>query len=186
MATRRDFLSLSALMACAATLSRSTAFAQPRPTMLTRPIPSTNEAVPVVGLGTWQAFDVGADRAELDQRKEVLRVLLEASGKVMNSSPMYGRAEAVVGTLLSELRDRNGVSVALGSDCDRYRCRLNSRDGSCTRLLDTGGGGHIRAWGCGKGARMDTRYRSAMMVVRRHPTQGVRIVQEGLKDRVAA
>ena len=72
--------------------------------MLTRPIPSTNEAVPAVGLGTWQAFDVGADRAELDQRKEVLRVLLEASGKVIDSSPMYGRAEAVVGTLLSEMK----------------------------------------------------------------------------------
>ena len=68
--------------------------------MLTRPIPSTNEPLPVVGLGTWQAFDVGAERAALDQRKEVLRILLEAGGKVIDSSPMYGRAEAVVGTLL--------------------------------------------------------------------------------------
>ena len=71
--------------------------------MLTRPIPATNEPLPVVGLGTWQTFDVGNERAALDQRKEVLRVLLEAGGKVIDSSPMYGRAEAAVGTLLTEM-----------------------------------------------------------------------------------
>jgi diketogulonate reductase-like aldo/keto reductase len=71
--------------------------------MLTRPIPKTQEQLPVVGLGTWQAFDIGADRAALDQRKEVLRILFEAGGSVIDSSPMYGRAEAVVGTLLAEM-----------------------------------------------------------------------------------
>src|SRR5438876_10804191 len=103
--SRRDFLAIAALSACAATLSRSaTAFAQPRPAMLTRPIPSTNEPLPVVGIGTWQTFDIGAERAALDQRKEVLQILLDAGGKVIDSSPMYGRAEAVVGTLLSEMK----------------------------------------------------------------------------------
>jgi diketogulonate reductase-like aldo/keto reductase len=72
--------------------------------MLTRPIPQTKEPLPVIGLGTWQTFDVDAERAGLDQRKEVLRILLEAGGKVIDSSPMYGRAEAVVGTLLSEMK----------------------------------------------------------------------------------
>jgi len=72
--------------------------------MLTRPIPKSQEQIPVVGLGTWQAFDIGAGRAALDQRKEVLRVLFEAGGRVIDSSPMYGRAEAVVGTLLAEMR----------------------------------------------------------------------------------
>jgi aryl-alcohol dehydrogenase-like predicted oxidoreductase len=71
--------------------------------MLTRPIPSTNEPLPVVGLGTWQTFDVGPDRQALDQRKDVLRILFEAGGRVIDSSPMYGRAEEVVGTLLSEM-----------------------------------------------------------------------------------
>ena len=77
--------------------------AQPSLTMLTRPIPSTNEPLPIVGLGTWQTFDVGPDRQALDQRKEVLRTLFEAGGRVIDSSPMYGRAEEVVGTLLSEM-----------------------------------------------------------------------------------
>jgi len=80
--------------------------------MLIRPIPSTKEPLPVVGLGTWQAFDVGAERAALDQRKEVLRVLLEAGGKVIDSSPMYGRAEAVVGTLLAEMQARDKTFLA--------------------------------------------------------------------------
>ena len=80
--------------------------------MLTRPIPSTNEPLPVVGLGTWQAFDVGAERAALDQRKEVLHILLEAGGTVINSSPMYGRAEAVVGTLLAEMKARDRTFLA--------------------------------------------------------------------------
>ena len=80
--------------------------------MLTRPIPQSQEPIPVVGLGTWQTFDVGAERAALDQRKEVLRVLLEAGGKVIDSSPMYGRAEAVVGALLSEMKAHDRTFLA--------------------------------------------------------------------------
>jgi aryl-alcohol dehydrogenase-like predicted oxidoreductase len=80
--------------------------------MLTRQIPSTKEPLPVVGLGTWQTFDVGADREALDQRKEVLRILLEAGGRVIDSSPMYGRAEEVVGTLLAEMGVRDKAFLA--------------------------------------------------------------------------
>src|SRR5256886_4465692 len=80
--------------------------------MLTRPIPQTNEPLPVVGLGTWQAFDVGAERAGLDQRKEVLRILLEAGGKVIDSSPMYGRAAAVVGNLRAEMKTHDRTFLA--------------------------------------------------------------------------
>lgn len=72
--------------------------------MLTRPIPQTREPLPVVGIGTWQAFDVGQNRSALDQRKEVLRALFEAGGRVIDCSPMYGRAEAVVGQLLTEMQ----------------------------------------------------------------------------------
>ena len=71
--------------------------------MLTRPIPKSKEPLPVVGIGTWQAFDVAPSDPGLEQRKDVLRVLFEAGGKVIDSSPMYGRAEEVVGALLSEM-----------------------------------------------------------------------------------
>jgi diketogulonate reductase-like aldo/keto reductase len=74
--------------------------------MHTRPIPQSQEPLPVVGLGTWQTFDVGLGRAELDRRRDVLSVLFEAGGRVIDSSPMYGRAETVVGALLAEMGAR--------------------------------------------------------------------------------
>jgi len=80
--------------------------------MLTRPIPHSNEPLPVIGLGTWQAFDIGPDRAALQQRKEVLRLLFAAGGKVIDASPMYGRAEAVVGSLLTQMRAHDRTFLA--------------------------------------------------------------------------
>ncbi|MDH3242412.1 MAG: aldo/keto reductase [Alphaproteobacteria bacterium] len=78
--------------------------AQGRPAMLTRPIPSSGEALPVVGFGTWQTFDVGRSETERAPLREVLRLLFEAGGKVIDSSPMYGPAEGVVGDLLTDLK----------------------------------------------------------------------------------
>jgi len=70
--------------------------------MLTRPIPSTGEAMPVIGLGTWRAFDVGAEVTARQPLRDVLRLLLDTGGRMIDSSPMYGRAEAVAGDLLTE------------------------------------------------------------------------------------
>jgi diketogulonate reductase-like aldo/keto reductase len=53
--------------------------------------------MPVIGLGTWQAFDVGADAAARRSLREVVELLLDSGGRMIDSSPMYGRAEAVVG-----------------------------------------------------------------------------------------
>jgi diketogulonate reductase-like aldo/keto reductase len=75
----------------------------PAAAMLTRQIPSTGEAIPVIGLGTWRAFDVGADEATRWPLREALRLFLDTGGRVIDSSPMYGRAEGVVGDLLAEL-----------------------------------------------------------------------------------
>jgi aryl-alcohol dehydrogenase-like predicted oxidoreductase len=72
-------------------------------TMLTRPIPRTGEPLPVIGLGTWQTFNVGADASERAPLKEVLKRFLDAGGRVIDSSPMYDRAETVVGDLLESL-----------------------------------------------------------------------------------
>jgi diketogulonate reductase-like aldo/keto reductase len=75
----------------------------PAAAMLTRQIPSTGEAIPVIGLGTWRAFDVGTDEATRWPLREALRLFLDTGGRVIDSSPMYGRAEGVVGDLLAEL-----------------------------------------------------------------------------------
>jgi len=71
--------------------------------MIGRAIPSSGEEIPVVGLGTWQTFDVEAAPAERAPLREVLRLLVEGGGSVVDSSPMYGRSEAVVGELAEEL-----------------------------------------------------------------------------------
>jgi diketogulonate reductase-like aldo/keto reductase len=82
------------------------------PAMLTRAIPSTGEAMPVIGLGTWRAFDVGADPATRQPLREVLQLLLDAGGRMIDSSPMYGQAEAVTGDLLAELGVRPRAFLA--------------------------------------------------------------------------
>jgi diketogulonate reductase-like aldo/keto reductase len=80
--------------------------------MLTRPIPRTGEALPVVGVGTWQTFDAGPEPAARQPLRQVLDGLFEAGGRMIDSSPMYGRAEAVVGDLLAELDARPKAFLA--------------------------------------------------------------------------
>lgn len=70
--------------------------------MLTRKIPASGEDLPVVGLGTWQTFDVGSSESERKTLKEVLTLMKEKGGKVIDSSPMYGSSEKVVGDLTAE------------------------------------------------------------------------------------
>jgi diketogulonate reductase-like aldo/keto reductase len=80
--------------------------------MITRTIPVTGEKLPAIGLGTWQTFDVGGEPATRGRLAEVLRILFAAGGKVIDSSPMYGRAEGVVGDLLQQLQTRGSAFVA--------------------------------------------------------------------------
>jgi len=69
--------------------------------MNTRPIPSTGEALPVIGCGTYIGFDHAPGSAEYELLPGVVGALLDAGGKVLDSSPMYGRAEATTGELLA-------------------------------------------------------------------------------------
>ena len=71
--------------------------------VLTRPIPSTGEALPLVGLGTWITFNVGNDTEARDSCAEVMRAFFEAGGCLIDSSPMYGSSQEVVGYGLQKL-----------------------------------------------------------------------------------
>ena len=82
------------------------------PKMITRPIPSTGEAMPVVGLGTWPVFDVGTDDAARQPLREVVKALVAGGGKMIDTSPMYGRSEGVVGDIVAELGMRKEVFLA--------------------------------------------------------------------------
>lgn len=80
--------------------------------LVTRVIPASGERVPVVGLGTWQVFDVGSGSAEYRVAGETLAVLASAGGTVVDSSPMYGRSESVLGELMAAGGMRERLFVA--------------------------------------------------------------------------
>jgi len=82
------------------------------PSLLRRPIPRTGELLPVIGLGTWQTFDVGAAESERAPLREVLQGLVRRGASVVDSSPMYGQSESVVGTLAAELGIREKLFLA--------------------------------------------------------------------------
>lgn len=78
-----------------------------------KPVPSSaGDSLPVVGCGTWINFDVAPGSAEYGRLREVLLALFEAGGAVVDSSPMYGRAEDVTGRLLDETGSRERAFVA--------------------------------------------------------------------------
>ena len=77
-----------------------------------RKIPSSGEMLPIVGCGTWRTFDVGTAPQERSPLGEVLHVLFEAGGSVVDSSPMYGAAEGVVGDLLAAAGTRGKAFLA--------------------------------------------------------------------------
>jgi aryl-alcohol dehydrogenase-like predicted oxidoreductase len=106
---RRDFLGLALSASVTTPLKR----------MLTRPIPKTKELLPVIGLGTWQTFDVGTSAAEREPVTEVMRRFLAAGGRVVDSSPMYGRAEEVTGDVLAALEVERRRAAAGDADARR-------------------------------------------------------------------
>jgi diketogulonate reductase-like aldo/keto reductase len=95
--SRREAIALLAYGAAA-----SQAFGK-APSMLTRPIPSSKERLPVIGLGTWQTFDVGAAESARKPLGDVLSLFVELGGTVVDSSPMYGRSESTLGDLAVKL-----------------------------------------------------------------------------------
>lgn len=104
---RRKFLQSSVMAAATGISSQLSAQEEGKTTkpaaMIERVIPSSGESLPVVGLGTWQTFDVGDDANARHQLKYVLAELVNAGGSVVDSSPMYGSSESVVGDLADEM-----------------------------------------------------------------------------------
>src|SRR6266481_3519286 len=80
--------------------------------MLTRAIPSSGEKLPLIGLGTWRTFDVDLMPDNRRQLEEVLSLFVKLGGRVIDSSPMYGRAEQVLGDLTATLGIRDKLFLA--------------------------------------------------------------------------
>ena len=107
--SRRTFLASLAAAGAAAVLRPSRAAARPetaaaRPgPILTRPIPSSGEKLPLIGLGSWITFNVGDDADGRDSCAEVLRTFFHEGGRLVDSSPMYGSSQEVIGYGLRKL-----------------------------------------------------------------------------------
>jgi len=97
--SRREALSHICALTSAVALNSSGVLANNQQTMLQREIPSTKESLPVVGLGSWIQFDVGKSETERQGLVQVLKSMNRLGGKLIDSSPMYGRAEEVIGDL---------------------------------------------------------------------------------------
>jgi diketogulonate reductase-like aldo/keto reductase len=100
--TRRKFIRAAAATTLAPLLWPSAALSQQsRPA--SRPIPSSGEALPLVGLGSWSTFNVGNDRLARDACAEVMRNFFLAGGRLIDSSPMYGSSQDVIGYGLKKM-----------------------------------------------------------------------------------
>jgi aryl-alcohol dehydrogenase-like predicted oxidoreductase len=80
--------------------------------MLTRPIPSGDERLPVIGLGTYSVFDVESTPAQIAARREIVDLLLDAGGSVVDTSPMYNRSEQVIGNIIAAGAPRDAMFIA--------------------------------------------------------------------------
>src|SRR5437764_11018192 len=76
-------------------------------TMLMRAIPSSDEKLPAIGLGTWRTFDVDLTSDTRRQLEDVLSLFVKLGGRVIDTSPMYGRAEEVIGDLTAAVGIRD-------------------------------------------------------------------------------
>jgi len=101
--SRRNSLKCMGYLGLGCLISPTLMMTMSKNSMLTRKIHSTGESIPVVGLGTWIQFDVSNSDAEKQPLGEVLKSMLEYGGKLIDSSPMYGRSEAVIGELTQNL-----------------------------------------------------------------------------------
>ena len=110
--TRREAAKLIGGTAAAVVLPITTQAATESSTMLTRTIPSSGEKLPVIGLGTWRAFDVDLTSDIRRQLEEVLSLFVKLGERGVDSSPMYGRAEEVIGELTAALGIREKLFLA--------------------------------------------------------------------------
>ena len=116
--TRRDMIKLSAGASAALAFGRLPAFAQDTSTIRKRPIPSTGELIPVVGLGTARTFNVGASEEERAPLREVLKTFVDMGGTLLDTAEAYDNSEAVSGDLAKDLglTDKLFMATKVGAE----------------------------------------------------------------------
>lgn len=136
MFTRRSAIQIGIGAAAALVCDPLRAQRAEKARLLTRPIPSSGELLPLVGIGTSRRFDVGASAEERAPLKEVLQELPRLGGKLVDTAPSYGAAEGVVGDLVAELGNRKQLFIAtkVGAGRSGADAGLAEMNGSLKRL----------------------------------------------------
>ncbi len=106
--TRREFLIASATVGSVP----MPALARGKEEMLTRTIPSSGEELPAIGLGTYEVFDVASTPAEIEARRQIVELLTNSGGSLLDTSPMYNRSEKVIGDVIGAGADRGQLFLA--------------------------------------------------------------------------
>jgi len=105
MVDRRKFLALS-LIGLYNTFVPSYSFSETiNPLQINKIIPKTGELLPSIGMGTWITFDIGYNTDEVNKRAEIVRNFFSNGGSLIDSSPMYGSAEKVLGLCLEKITE---------------------------------------------------------------------------------
>ena len=108
MFSRRDFIALSSL-SFLPTLSNASMLNE---SMLKRVIPSSGEELPVIGLGTSRVFDIERSKNELNVREKILDIFYENGGRLIDTSPMYGMSEEIIGITAKKYIEKNRFFLA--------------------------------------------------------------------------
>lgn len=109
--TRRSFLQTAGALSAGIAVMPKVLFGETA-RAITRPIPSSGESIPVIGMGTSRTFDAGDDPVVRQQLRQVLQTFFDNGGAVIDSSPMYGSAETVVGDLLKSISNKEALFAA--------------------------------------------------------------------------
>lgn len=134
---RRDALKLGLAAGATMALGPRALFAQGNSgELLSKPIPSSGERIPLIGIGTARRYDVAATEEELAPLREVLRNFPGMGGRLIDTAPSYGNAETVVGNLLAELgiRDQIFLATKVGAGRQGRAAGLAEMQGSLERL----------------------------------------------------
>src|SRR5256714_4313773 len=136
MMTRREAAKLIGGTTAGLLLPAGAAHAQAKreSSMIARAIPSSGEKLPVIGLGTWQVFDVNLTPENEKQLGEVLSLFVKLGGRVIDSSPMYGRSEEVIGALATKLGIREKLFLATKVWTRGKQAGVESMERSLTRM----------------------------------------------------
>jgi len=137
-------MAVSVLPGCSSVASRADA------PLATRPIPSSGERLPVVGIGTAIVFDFGSDAATYAERRKVLQALVAGGGKLVDTAAEYGRAEDRVGELVTELgvRDELFLATKFSIKLDRAGAAASMR--ASLHRLKTNRVDLMQAWNVGE------------------------------------